>query len=251
MDKLFEVINFFKKRPAVLVFLITFLIYSPILLNQYVEDDNIIFGVNTFYHSGKNILQVFGKGYASNFQEIAFNSKSQVSLGTGKESYRPISNVTYFLDYYLFRAQPYGSHLINILIHSVNAVLVYRIVCLIFSSSSLGIFAGLLFSLHPIQSEAVAIMGFRADILSTMFVLFSFYFWIKFKQGNGIRLKYYCGSLIMCLLALFSKESAFMLPFLIILSDAMLFTVPLGFIQSLKQKIVWHLGFILIFVLFI
>ena len=247
MDALLQIINFFKKRHGISVFFVTFLIYSPLLFNHYVGDDNIIIGRNTFYHSWKNIPRVFGKGYISDYREINFNSEFQSDFGTGKESYRPVSNLTYFLDYYLFRAKPYGSHLINILIHCVNSVLVYWIVNQIFSSSVLGVFAGLLFSLHPIQSEAVAIMSYRADILSAMFVLGSFYFWIKFTQEGWTSKKYYYGSLVMCLLALLSKETAIMLPFIIILFDQML-AAP---ILSLKQRGIWYIGFILIFIFFL
>ena len=218
----FFIINYFKKRQAALVFLITFLIYTPVLFNHYAGDDSVIIGRNTFYKSWQNIPRVFGKGCISDIRQIAFNSDPQLDFGTGRDSYRPISNLTYFFDYYLFQARPWGSHLINILIHGVNAVLVYGIVNQIFASSFLGVFAGLLFSLHPIQSEAVAVMSYRRDILAAMFVLYSFYFWIKFKQGGYVRKKYYYGSLTMCFLALFSKESALMLPFVILLSDQIL-----------------------------
>ena len=187
-------------------------------------DDTFIMERNTFYHSWKNIPRLFEKGYNINANKIIFSGGSPSDLGTGSVGYRPISNLTYFLDYYLFQAKPYGSHLINILIHCVNAVLVYWIVNQIFSSSILGIFAGLLFSLHPIQSEAVAVMSYRADIVAAMFVLFSFYFWIKFKQGGYIHKEYYGGSLTMCFFALFSKESAFMLPLMILLFDQ----IPVG-----------------------
>ena len=180
-------INLFKKRQAALVFLITFLIYSPVLFNHFVGDDNVIFGRNTFYHFWKNVPRLFEKGCIISSHEIIFNSESRADFGKVSASYRPILNLTYFLDYYLFQANPYGFHLINILIHCVNSVLVYRIVNQIFSSSLLGVFAGLLFSLHPIQSEAVAVMSCRFDLLATMFVLFSFYFWIKFKQGGYVK----------------------------------------------------------------
>jgi len=237
---MFLIINYFKKRPAILVFLITFLVYSPLLFNQFVGDDNIIIARNTFYSSWQNVPRLFEKGYISNTREINLNSGSRFDFGTGSVSYRPISNLTYFLDYSLFQAKPFGSHLINILIHCVNSVLVYWIVNQIFFSEILGIFAGLLFSLHPIQSEAVAVMSYRADILAAMFVLFSFYFWIRFTRGGFIRKGYYYGSLVMCLLALFSKESSLMLPIVILVFDQMLGT---SFLR-LKQNSVYYIGFV-------
>ncbi len=190
-------IDYLKKRPAILIFLVTFLVYSPMLLNQWVGDDNIIIGKNAFYASWKNIPRLFEKGYISNAQEINFNNGSESDYGTGSVSYRPASNLIYFFDGHFFRARPWGSHLINILVHCVNSVLMCWIVNRVFSSLLLGVFAGLLFSLHPIQSEAVAVMSYRADIVAAMFVLCSFCFWIKFNQGGYADRKYYFGSLVM------------------------------------------------------
>ncbi len=244
---MFFIINYFKQKPAILVFFITFLVYSPLLLNHFVGDDNIIIGRNTFYGSWKNVPRLFEKGYISNIREINFNSESKFDFGPGSVSYRPVSNLTYFLDHYLFGAKPYGSHLINILIHCGNSVLVYGIVNQIFSSSILGVFAGLLFSLHPIESEAVAVMSYRADMVAAMFALCSFYFWIRFKQGGYTRKKYYYGSWVMCFLALFSKESAFVLPFVILLFDQ-ISVIPR---QSLKQRGIYYIGFILILIFYL
>src|SRR6266478_6195819 len=102
------------KNPlrAALVFCITFLIYSPLLFNHFVGDDDVIIASNTFYKSWNNVPRLFEKGYITNIREINFNSESQFDFGTGSVSYRPISNLTYFFDYYLFQAKPYGSHLI-------------------------------------------------------------------------------------------------------------------------------------------
>jgi len=241
------IINYFKKKHAVLIFLITFLIYSPLLFNQFIGDDGFIIQNNTFYTSWKNVPRLFENGYISDSEKIISSRKSKEDFGTGSVSYRPASNFTYFFDYYLFQAKPYGSHLINILIHCVNSVLVYWIVNQIFSSSILGLFAGLFFSLHPIQSEAVAVMSYRADIFATMFVLLSFYFWIRFTQGGHVRRNYYYWSLAMCFFALFSKESSFMLPLMILLFDQVLITPR----PSLKQKGIYYIGFIPILIFYL
>ncbi len=239
-------IDYFKKRGASLVFCLTFLVYSPMLFNNYVGDDYHVLAGNTFYRSWHNIPSVFGKESITNTRERIFSDKSQTNYGTGRDSYRPISNLTYFLDGYLFPGEPCGSHLINILIHSFNAVLIYWMVTQIFSSWSLGILAGLLFALHPIQSEAVAVISFRSDIVTGMFVLCSFCLWIKFRKSNYERHRYYWGSLASCFLALLSKESAFTLPFLFLLFDQILDPPALQ-----KQREIYYFGFILVFILYV
>ena len=132
---MFSIINCFKWRKALGVFIITFLVYSPLLFNHFVGDDSFIIEKNTFYRSWRNVPRLFENGYISNADKIISERQSKTDLGAGSVSYRPISNLTYFFDYALFQAKAYGSHLINILIHSINAVLVYWIVTQIFFSS--------------------------------------------------------------------------------------------------------------------
>ena len=236
------------KYPTIILALI-FLTYTPLLFNHFVGDDHIIIEKNTFYSSWKNMPRLFKKGYIVDLQNINYSSEPTSDFGTGSVSYRPVSNLTYFLDYSLFQAKPWGSHLINILIHCANTFLVYGIVSRLFSSSILGLFAGLLFSLHPIQSEAVAVMSYRADMVAAFFVLCSFYCWVKFQEGGPLRKKYYAGALLMYFLAVFSKESAIMLPFVILSFDQLWKSPRL----SLKHRCKYYTGFasILIFYLYL
>ena len=191
--------------------------------------------------------RLFEKGYIADLQAINYSSESRSDFGPGSVSYRPISNLTYFLDYSLFQAKPYGSHLINILIHSANSILVYWIVNRLFSSCVLGLFAGLFFSLHPIQSEAVAVMSYRADIVAAFFVLYSFYFWVKFQEGGYLRKKYLGGALAMYFFAVFSKESAVMLPFVILFFDQLLAVPQL----SLRARCKYYIGFVSILIFYL
>ncbi len=232
--------------PVIILALI-FLTYTPILFNHFVGDDHIIIEKNTFYSSWENIPRLIEKGYMVDLQNINYSSETLSDFGTGSVSYRPISNLTYFLDYSLFQAKPYGSHLINILIHCANTFLVYWIVNRLFSSCVLGLFAGLLFSLHPIQSEAVAVMSYRADMVAAFFVLYSFYFWVKFQEGGYLRKKYFWGALWMYFFAVFSKESAVMLPFVILFFDQLLAPTPL----SLRHRCRYYTGFVSILIFYL
>jgi protein O-mannosyl-transferase len=234
------------KYPIIILTLI-FLTYTPILFNHFIGDDHILIEKNTFYASWKNMPRLFEKGYIANLKVINYSSETLSDFGPGSVSYRPVSNLTYFFDYSLFQAKPYGSHLINILIHSANAILVYWLINRLFSSSLLGLFAGLLFSLHPVQSEAVAVMSYRADIVAAFFVLNSFYFWVKFQQGGYLRRKYYWGSLSMFFLGLLSKESAVMLPFVIVCFDQLLAVPRL----SVRFRCKCYLGFVSILIFYL
>ncbi len=235
------------RRPAVIIFCLTFLIYSPLLFNHYVGDDNIVMGRNTFYHSWHNIPRVFGRGAIADIAAIHFKEGTAIDFGTGKDQYRPVSNVTYFIDGQLFNARPWGSHLVNILIHSINAVLVGLLILEIFPGAFPAVFAALLFSLHPLQSEAVAVMSYRADILAAMFVLVSFYAWVRFRKSGYVRQRLYFCSLFMYGLAVFSKEAASFLPLAIIAFDQIIGTPRPAF----RQRAVFYGGFTMVFFLFV
>ncbi|MEI8011655.1 MAG: tetratricopeptide repeat protein [Candidatus Omnitrophota bacterium] len=239
--------NLLKKRPIAVVFCVTFLMYSPLLFNHYVGDDNIVMGRNTFYHSWRNLPRIFGPGAVADTHAIHYNTDLLFDFGTGKDQYRPISDVTYFLDAQLFSAKPWGSHFVNILIHCVNAVLVCLIVTKLFSVPFLGIAAGLLFSLHPLQSEPVAVMSYRADILAAMFVLCAFYAWIRFSRSGYLKQRHYYASLVMYGLAVFSKESACLLPLVIIVFDQIM-GIPR---PGSRPRAAAYGGFVLIFLLFL
>lgn len=230
-----------------IIFALVLLTYIPILFNHFIGDDHVIIERNTFYSSWKNIPRLVEAGYSANLQAIKYNSDPYADYGSGSVSYRPVSNFFYFLDYSLFQAKPYGSHLINIVIHCFNAFFVYWIIDHIFLSSALALFTALLFSLHPIQSEAVAVMSYRADILAAFFVLSAFYCWVNFQKGGFSDKKYYAAALLMFFLAVFSKESAVMLPLVILLFDQLLAVPRL----SLKRRLKYYSGFILILIFYL
>jgi hypothetical protein len=224
-------------RNALIIVGLIMLTYFPILSNRYIGDDHFIIEQNQFYSSWKNAPRLLQKGSMTSLQAIEYNSSAKTfDFGTGSVSYRPMSNLFYFLDYSLFKARPSGSHVMDLLFHCENSVLVYWIVSELFSSSAFGLFAGLLFSLHPIQSEAVAVMSYRADIVAAFFALCSFCFWFK---------EYYGWALLMYFLAVFSKESAVVLPLAILLFDRM-FTPQ----RDLRLKR-HYIGFIVIAVFYL
>lgn len=90
------------------------------------------------------------------------------------DTYRPLRAFSYALDYQLWGLNPLGFHLTNILLHVLNGILVYWLVCFLLGSRWCAAVAALLFTLHPIQTEAVAWISGRKDLLATAFVLSSF-----------------------------------------------------------------------------
>src|SRR4029453_10748609 len=70
------------------------------------------------------------------------------------EYYRPLTFLSHALDWQIWRTDPAGFHLTNVLLHAVNAVLVF-VLGRRLDGSVTGLVAGLLFALHPASHEAV------------------------------------------------------------------------------------------------
>nr|XP_039259696.1 protein O-mannosyl-transferase TMTC2-like [Styela clava] len=92
------------------------------------------------------------------------------------KSYRPITTLSFRLNYFISGFEPWSYHSTNILLHAISTWLFVKFLkTRIFSMESSNHFksviAGLLFAVHPIHTEAVAGIVGRADILSCIFVL--------------------------------------------------------------------------------
>lgn len=112
--------------------------------------------------------------------------------------YRPITQISFILNLSI-SDQPMFFHLVNVLLHAINAWLVFAIIFLVFTSRRLAYVTAGVFLLMPIHVEAVTYIAGRADLLALFFCLLSFLFFY---------LKRFWLSAILFLLAIFSKEIA-------------------------------------------
>lgn len=92
--------------------------------------------------------------------------------------YRPLLALSFFADKYIWGLEESFMHLENIIIHAVNAVLLFLVTLKVYPRPAtqkleLPMFSALLFALHPINTEAVAWISGRTDPLATLFVLLS------------------------------------------------------------------------------
>ncbi len=101
-------------------------------------------------------------------------------------------------------------HLANLLLHSINTILVYRLIKSLTESARAAPFGAMIFACHPLQVESVVwITGFR-DLLSSALSLSALCIWI----GNRKQTSFYRdgSSLLLFVLALLSKPSAVFVP---------------------------------------
>ncbi|NUO07246.1 MAG: hypothetical protein HUU08_00965 [Candidatus Brocadia sp.] len=137
--------------------------------NAFVYDDVFTITNNYFIRDWGNFPALFTNDY--------FNSSGEVT-------YRPVVTLSYFIDYAIWRLNPIGFHLTNILLHAISAALVYLLVSTIARNSIVSFLTGILFAVHPILTEAVNGISCREDLLAAVFFLGSLLLFIQSAIHN-------------------------------------------------------------------
>lgn len=109
----------------------------------------------------------------------------------GSIYYRPLINLSYWLDFQLWGMDSTFMHLENIVVHLINVFLVFLIASRLpvsFENNSLPILSALLFGLHPINSESVNWIAGRTDVFAGLFVFIAVYCLIRAIQEQSARL---------------------------------------------------------------
>ncbi|HNW44132.1 MAG TPA: tetratricopeptide repeat protein [Elusimicrobiales bacterium] len=144
--------------------------------------------------------------------------------------YQPLSWMTLGLDYLAWGMDPFGYHLTNVLLHSLNALLCYLLCVKLFTPAggtetadlrlSAG-FAALFFALHPLRVESVAWVTERRDVLCGTFYLLALLSYLSTRPAEGEPSPWRRRLLPLAafFLALLSKGMAVSLPLVLVLLD--------------------------------
>lgn len=205
--------------PAILLIIIlTSIAYGRSLGNGFVWDDHSLIVDNDFVKSWSNFPLLFKRDYLTPLEELDY--VKEMAIGSGELSSRPVGTFSFFIDYSLWQLNPFGYHLTNLIFHILNGILVYLFIYLIGKNRISALFTALLFTLHPVNTEAVNVISFREDLLALFFMLLSLIMYLSLKSLRGKkRVVFYITSNICYIFALFSKEMAITLPLIIILYD--------------------------------
>jgi hypothetical protein len=119
---------------------------------------------------------------------------------------------------------PAPFHVLNVLTHSINGVLLFYLLLLLFKNKSSAFFASLLFLVHPLQVESVAWISEFRGLYSTFFCLIAlliFCMGLDKKQpadfNSLISSKNFLFAFLFFILALLAKPSGIALPFIILI----------------------------------
>jgi Tfp pilus assembly protein PilF len=185
---------------AALIVLATAVVYFPSLGGQFILDDALLLTDSPLVKASDGLYRFW--------------------FTTEPLDYWPLSNTSFWLEWRLWGAQPTGYHVTNVILHAVNALLVWAILAELRIPG--GFLAALLFALHPVNVESVAWITQRKNVLSMLFFLLSILCYLKaeprFESGRGAppAPRWYRPSLTMFLLAMLSKGSVAVVPVLLL-----------------------------------
>lgn len=205
-----------KLQLVLLILAAGIIVYFNSLFNGFVWDDEEQIVKNSLVHNFSNLPLIF---------------KSSTFYGGGGMPtgwfYRPMMTLSYLINYSVWGPQAFGFHLFQVIVHLINAALVFFIFLSIFSKEKIpnpkiiSFLAALVFVVHPANVEAVAYIAALQESLYTLFGLLIFLVLLKFKSHESRKVQYFsllrsnklCLLAVLVLLALLSKESAvFVIP---------------------------------------
>lgn len=191
MTKLFDK-NY---KVFILFFVLGFGVYASVIKGGFLFDDEHFIQKNEFVKEF-NIKKIYS---------------SSVTEGAGLDGnfYRPNQQVAYAVLYKIFGEKVEVFHIQSILFHVLNAFLLFLLFCVLDFNRMAALIGGLLFLLHPIQTEAVSYISGFADPLSLACMLAGSLLFIKANQeSDKPSVLFIALSLVFYVLALFTKESA-------------------------------------------
>ena len=189
---------------AIALVVATFVAYKPAMNAGFVWDDDDYVTDNTLLRSPEGLVRLWEPGQTHQYYPAVFT--------------------TFWLEYHLWGLDPHGYHVVNVVLHVANALLLWRVLTLLGVPGAWMIAA--VFALHPMHVESVAWITERKNVLSALFYLLATLAWLRFdpmRDEGGAppaaprAWRAYALSLLFFVLALLSKSVTCTLPAALVL----------------------------------
>ena len=185
--------------PYLIISAFTLLAYLPTFTGDFIIDDEPLVKNNPYIRELQSLTSYLSQ------EDGIVDPADQGVHHTGY--YRPLINITYWLDYKIWGMNPTGFRTTNLLLHLLVCLLLYEFIMLLVGDRGGAFWGTLFFALHPVQTESVAMIVSRNNILVTLFLLAALYtyvIWWKQRSAPALAL-----SFLAFIGALFSKEFGF------------------------------------------
>ena len=186
---------------------VTLAVYWPVRYHAFtnIDDDGYITG-NAHVKAGltwPGIVWAFQSGFTGNWH--------------------PLTWISHMTDCQLFGLNPAGHHLMNLLFHTANTLLLFLLLDKLTGALWRSAFVAALFAWHPLHVESVAWAAERKDVLSAFFWMLALLAYTRYanssKSGSPKPKVFYVMALILFACGLMSKPMVVTLPFVLLLLD--------------------------------
>ena len=162
-------------KMALLLGFISCLVYANTFKNGFVYDDCTVITDNTIVHKGVSAIP-----------EILSTPYRRGYFITANDLYRPLSLVTFAIEYQFFDKNSTPYHIINILLFASCVILLFQFLEELFDrkKTAVAFVAALLFAVHPIHTEVVANIKSRDELLCFFFAFLCLNIFFKYIQSG-------------------------------------------------------------------
>ena len=162
--------------------------------------------------------------------------QTAISFSEKHRDSRLLVRLTFALNWYFGHDDPFGYHVVNTVIHVLVAFFLFLTVSQLLTAPnikesfqrhrySIALLSAVLWSVNPIQTQAVTYIVQRMAALSALFYILSIFLYIKGRTAevHSIKILLFAGCIISFLCALASKENAATLPIALLLVEFLFF----------------------------
>ena len=238
--KIKQVESFSQENNRLKFYLFLLIIIPFALYIRSVDFDFSNFDDNSIILSNYNTISDLNN-LKEAFTHDAFLSTSAYSF------YRPLQTVSFMIDAQIGGRQPWIYHLSNLLLHLMTIIALFFFLKKTSIKEDVSFLLSLFFSIHPLFTNAVAWIPARGDLLVTLFSLLSIITFLKYFENRKIVFLILHAFLFM--LALFSKETALLLPVLILMYVYFIKRNEFGLKEISPFAIIWSVSTIIFYFL--
>jgi protein O-mannosyl-transferase len=186
---------------SILLAIVTAALYTPVLGHRFVLWDDYVYVVNNPHIRG---------GLSWSTVRWAFTTTT-----TG--NWHPVTWLSHAFDCQLFVLNPDGHHFVSVIIHALNASILFLLLAWITRRRAASLFVAALFAFHPINVQSVAWIAERKNVLSTFFFFLAIAAYAWYAQKTNWRRYLLVASLFA--VGLMAKPMVITLPFVLLLLD--------------------------------
>jgi len=175
-----------------------------------------------------------------------FSEPLTAGAGISGNYWRPTLLIIYSLGWHAWGSWVVGYHAINIIIHILNAILIFYLLRKLFSREIPAAIAAIIFTIHPVQTESVTYISGLGDPLSLLLSLIGATFFLRWRSKialAGHNWLNYAVMIVVFLLALMTKERSVIFPGIILLIDLFIWKIseyPQTNFWSFAKKSFWR-----------